>query len=89
MVRIEWKLNFRSPRIHGKRFMPKRPVQWKGEMWMKYRVGDQVMTDSREWQTHSPIRKDDAVDVLRLQLADIMAESGQGAIDAGFWLEVV
>ncbi|MNZ81437.1 hypothetical protein D3C78_1001040 [compost metagenome] len=89
MVRIEWRLHFRSPRTHGKRFMPKRPVNWKGEMWMKYRDGDRVVTDSREWRTHSPILKDDAVDVLRLQLADIIAESGDDAFDAGFWLEVV
>ncbi len=89
MVRIEWKLHFHSPRVHGKRFMPKRPVNWRGEMWMKYKVGDEIMTDSREWQTQSPILKDEAVDVLRLQLADIIAESGDDAIDAGFWLEVV
>lgn len=89
MVRIEWRLHYRSPRTHGKRFMPKRPVNWKGEMWMKYRDGDQVVTDSREWRTQSPIPKDDAVDVLRLQLADIVAESGDDAFDAGFWLEVV
>lgn len=89
MVRIEWRLHFRSPRTHGKRFMPKRPVNWKGEMWMKYRDGDQVVTDSREWRTQSPILKDDAVDILRLQLADIVAESGDDAFDAGFWLEVV
>lgn len=89
MVRIEWRLHFRSPRTHGKRFMPKRPVNWKGEMWMKYRDGDQVVTNSREWRSHSPILKDDAVDILRLQLADIVAESGDDAFDAGFWLEVV
>lgn len=89
MVRIEWRLHFRSPRTHGKRFMPKRPVHWRGEMWMKYRDGDQVVTNSREWRSQSPILKDDAVDILRLQLADIIAESGDDAFDAGFWLEVV
>lgn len=89
MVRIEWRLHFRSPRTHGKRFMPKRPVHWRGEMWMKYRDGDQVVTNSREWRSQSPILKDDAVDILRLQLADIVAESGDDAFDAGFWLEVV
>lgn len=89
MIRIDWKLSFRSPSVHGKRFMPKRPVNWKGEMWMSYRRPTGVETDSREWRSMSPLTKDEAVDVLREQLASIIEESGQDAVDAGFWLEVV
>lgn len=86
--RVDWKLHFQKPRIHGKRFEPKRPVNWRGSVSMTYIDGDQRMTDAREWASPFPLTKDQALDVMRGLLADIIDESGQGAVDAAFWMEV-
>lgn len=86
--RVDWKLHFQKPRIHGKRFEPKRPVNWRGSVSMTYREGDKNVTDAREWVSPFPLTKDQALDVMRAMLLDILEESGQGAIDAAFWMAV-
>lgn len=86
--RVDWKLHYQSPRIRGKRFAPKRPVNWRGSVSMTYVEKDQRVTDAREWVSPFPLTKDQALDVMRAMLMDILAESGQGAVDAAFWMEV-
>lgn len=84
MVRIEWKNTSGSLRIHGKRFMPKRPVNWRGQVWMKFNRGTEIETVSREWKTGSPIFRKEAQHILRAMLQDIIDQSGDDAFDAGF-----
>ena len=86
--RVDWKLHYQSPRIRGKRFAPKRPVNWKGGVSMMYRQGEQDVTDSREWVSPFPLKRNEALDVMRALLQDIIEESGQGAVNASFWMEV-
>lgn len=85
--RVDWKLNYQSPRIRGKRFAPKRPVNWKGGVSMGYIEGDQRVTDAREWVSPFPLTRDQALDIMKAMLQDIIDESGQGAVDAAFWME--
>jgi hypothetical protein len=86
--RVDWKLHYQSPRIRGKRFAPKRPVNWKGGVTMTYKNEKETMTDSREWVSPYPLTRDQALDVMKAMLQDIIDDSGQGAIGAAFWMEV-
>lgn len=86
MARIEWRHTWSNdkPRIHGARFMPKRPVIWWGKVWMEYPDGHRHI---REWKTSSPILRKEAQDVLKAMLADLLNEHGAGAVNAGFEMQ--
>jgi len=88
MVRIEWKNSFSKVRIHGKRFMPKRPVNWRGQVWLTYPGATQHERIVVDWNTSAPIIRKDAQHILKAMLAEIVEQHGDDAIDAGFWLEV-
>lgn len=86
MCRIYWKSPWEHPRVHGRRFIPKRPVIWHGTIWMEFREGDEVIRDTREWKASSPILRHEAQEIIHEMLNQIIITNGNKALGAGFEL---
>lgn len=86
MSRITW---FNSvgglPVVDDARSVPKKPVIWRGEVWLRLPDGSK---SSREWKVKQRVTREQAQDVMRAMLDDLLDECGRNeAIDAGFTLE--
>lgn len=66
--------------------MPKRPVIWHGTIWMEFREGDEVIRDTREWKSSSPILRTEAQAIIHAMLDQIIITNGNQALRAGFEL---
>lgn len=85
MARVVWNNSMDGPPVvDNARSVPKRPVIWWGEIWLLMPDG---VRDTRQWRAKRPMLKEQAQDVLRAMLADLIAENGNNAaIDSGFMM---
>lgn len=83
MSRIVWCNSVGGlPQCDNARSVPKRPVIWLGEVWLRMPNGDR---HARGWRSHQPITRQQAQDVLRAMLDDLIEECGRdSAVDSGF-----
>lgn len=73
------------PVVNGSRSVPKKPVIWHGEIWLKLPDGSK---DARSWRSKQKITRQQAQEVMAAMLADLVAENGENAaVDAGFWMQ--
>lgn len=86
MVSVVWSNRVGGlPQVNSARSVPKRPVIWFGEVWLLMPNG---LRDMRRWRSKQKVARQQAQDILRQMLDDLIAEHGQdAAIDAGFRME--
>jgi len=72
------------PAIDNARSVPKKPVIWHGEIWLKLPDGSK---DIRLWRSKQPMTRAQAQQTLYLLLDDLIAENGSNvAVDSGFMM---
>lgn len=86
MSRVTWSNRVGGlPQVDNARSVPKRPVTWFGEVWLLMPNGAK---HSRGWRSHNKITRQQAQDVMRAMLEDLIDECGKdAAIDSGFRME--
>lgn len=84
MSKITWVNGQAAPQVDGWANVPKKPVIWWGEVWLKLPNGDKV---AQAWRSRQKIRGSDAMDVIRALLNELVEENGVDAIDSGFWIQ--
>lgn len=86
MVSVTWSNSVGGhPQVSSARSVPKRPVIWHGTIWLKMPDGT---VDRRTWRAQQKVTRQQAQDILRQMLEDLIAENGENAaIDAGFRME--
>lgn len=86
MSLIQWHNSMDGPPVvDNARSVPKRPVIWFGEVWLLMPDGAK---HSRGWRSHNKITRQQAQDVMRAMLDDLIAECGKdAAVDSGFRME--
>lgn len=84
MSLVSWRNGQDAPQVNGWRNVPRKPVIWHGELWLKLPDGTKV---SQTWRARQKIRGSEAIDVVRALLNELVAENGTEAIDSGFWIQ--
>lgn len=86
MTRVVWSNKVGGlPRVDNARSVPKRPVIWRGEVWLRMPNGER---HARSWKSHNRITRQQAQEVMQIMLADLIEECGQdAAVDSGFTME--
>ena len=86
MTRVVWSNTVGGlPRVDNARSVPRKPVLWWGEVWLKMPDGSR---SAREWRSKEKITRQDAQEVLAVMLGDLVDECGaDAAVDSGFRLE--
>lgn len=86
MTRVTWCNSVGGhPQVDNARSVPKKPVIWWGNVWLLMPNG---YKHSRPWRAKQKITRQQAQDVLRAMLDDLIDECGSdAAIDSGFRLE--
>jgi hypothetical protein len=86
MTRIYWKSTWANARVRveGINYLPKRPVVWRGNVWMDFVRGGVIERDAREWKAGSPITQKEGQAILKMMLSDLLEENGNDAVAAGF-----
>lgn len=86
MSRITWCNSVGGlPKVDNARSVPRKPVIWWGEVWLRMPDGSK---DTREWRAKQKITRCQAQEVLGFLLDDLIAENGNDtATDSGFTLE--
>ena len=86
MTRVVWSNQVGGlPRVDNARSVPKRPVIWRGEVWLRMPNGER---HARGWRSHNKITRAQAQDVMRAMLDNLIEECGRdAATDSGFRLE--
>lgn len=85
MVKIEWRQSWDKCRVHGRKYLPKKPVIWTGEAWLQYENGERFIS---EFRTGSPVLRFDAQLVIVALLDELAAEHGDEVKDIGFYFQV-
>lgn len=85
MSLVQWHNRMSGPPVvDNARSVPKKPVIWRGEIWLILATGEK---DSRAWRSNTPITRQQAQTVMAQLLASLVGEHGRdAAVDAGFWL---
>lgn len=86
MTRVVWTNSVGGlPRCNNVRSVPKKPVIWRGSVWLLLPSGER---DTRNWKSHNKITREDAQKVLGAVLDSLIAEHGNDtAVDSGYTLE--
>jgi hypothetical protein len=86
MPRIVWTNSIGGlPQCNNARSVPKKPVIWHGEVWLRMPDGSR---SARSWRASQKITRQDAQQVMAVMLDDLIEECGRdAAVDSGFILE--
>jgi len=86
MTRVTWCNSVGGlPVVDNVRSVPKKPVMWHGEVWLKMPDGSR---SARSWRSHDKISRHNAQEVMAVMLDELIDECGKdAAIDSGFRLE--
>lgn len=77
MTRVVWSNQVGGlPRVDNARSVPKKPVIWWGEVWLRLSAGERV---ANAWRSHNKITRQQAQEVMHAMLAALIAKG------AGLW----
>jgi hypothetical protein len=86
MARVIWTDSVGGlPRCDNTRSVPRKPVLWFGEVWLK--MPDKTRS-ARSWRAQHPITRAEAQEVMAIMLDELIEECGRdAAVESGFRLE--
>lgn len=82
-AQIVWRHGMKSlhPQVTGR--LPRKPVIWFGEIFLRMPDGEK---DTRAWRSNQPMTTEQARTVLNQLLKSLINEHGKDEpIDSGFW----
>lgn len=86
MCQVFWNSRMQGPPVcDNVRSVPKKPVVWIGSVWLTLPGGE---CDTRSWRSNGRITRQQAQDVLKALLDQLVGEHGKdSAVDSGFTLK--
>lgn len=85
MSRITWCNSVGGlPVVDNARCVPRKPVVWWGEVWLRLPTGQKA---SIGWRAQQKITRQQAQEAMAILLDQLVADEGNDAIDSGFTLE--